>query len=77
MDSRHHALGRTAADEVFKPVLARQLLAAITKARAERLSKPQFGSTTRAVNKPTGDNARKGVVKKRSELKTKLQGEES
>lgn len=27
-----------------------------------------------AVNKPTGDNARKGAVKKRSQLKGKLQG---
>jgi hypothetical protein len=28
-----------------------------------------------AVNKPTGDNARKGAVRKRSQLKTKIQGE--
>jgi hypothetical protein len=28
-----------------------------------------------AVNKPTGDNARKGAVKKRSQLKTKVQGQ--
>jgi hypothetical protein len=28
-----------------------------------------------AVNKPVGDNARKGSVKKRTQLKTKLQGE--
>jgi hypothetical protein len=27
-----------------------------------------------AVNKPVGDNARKGAVKKRSQLKTKLGG---
>ncbi len=27
-----------------------------------------------AVNKPTGDNARKGAVKKRSQLKSKLMG---
>jgi hypothetical protein len=27
-----------------------------------------------ATNKPTGDNARKGAVKKRSQLKTKLMG---
>jgi hypothetical protein len=27
-----------------------------------------------AVNKPTGDNARKGAVRKRTQLKTKLQG---
>jgi hypothetical protein len=27
-----------------------------------------------AVNKPTGDNARKGAVKKRSQLKTTLGG---
>jgi hypothetical protein len=29
-----------------------------------------------AVNKPTGDKARKGAVKKRTQLKTKIQGEE-
>ena len=29
-----------------------------------------------AVNKPAGDNARKGAVRKRSQLKTKMQGEE-
>ena len=28
-----------------------------------------------AVNKPTGDNARKGAVRKRSQLKTKMMGE--
>jgi hypothetical protein len=28
-----------------------------------------------AVNKPTGDNARKGAVRKRSQLKTKMAGE--
>jgi hypothetical protein len=27
-----------------------------------------------AVNKPVGDNARKGAIKKRSQLKTKLGG---
>jgi hypothetical protein len=27
-----------------------------------------------AINKPTGDNARKGAVKKRSQLKTTLGG---
>jgi hypothetical protein len=27
-----------------------------------------------AVNKPVGDNARKGAVKKRSQLKTKVMG---
>ena len=27
-----------------------------------------------AVNKPMGDNARKGAVKKRTQLKTKVQG---
>ena len=27
-----------------------------------------------AVNKPVGDNARKGAVKKRTQLKTKLDG---
>ena len=30
-----------------------------------------------AVNKPVGDSARKGAVRKRSQLKTKLQGEET
>jgi hypothetical protein len=30
-----------------------------------------------AVNKPAGDNARKGAVRKRSQLKTKTQGEEN
>ena len=29
-----------------------------------------------AVNKPAGDAARKGAVRKRSQLKTKAQGEE-
>jgi hypothetical protein len=29
-----------------------------------------------AVNKPAGDNARRGAVKKRSQLKTKMMGEE-
>lgn len=29
-----------------------------------------------AVNKPVGDNARKGAVRKRSQLKTKMQGDE-
>jgi hypothetical protein len=29
-----------------------------------------------AVNKPVGDNARKGAVRKRSQLKTKVMGEE-
>jgi hypothetical protein len=28
-----------------------------------------------AANKPTGDNARKGAVRKRSQLKTKVEGE--
>ena len=28
-----------------------------------------------AVNKPTGDNARKGAVRKRSQLETKVMGE--
>jgi hypothetical protein len=28
-----------------------------------------------AVNKPVGDSARKGAVRKRSQLKTKMQGE--
>ena len=30
-----------------------------------------------ATNKPTGDNARKGAVRKRSQLKTKIEGEET
>jgi hypothetical protein len=30
-----------------------------------------------AVNKPAGDNARKGAVKKRSQLQTKTQGQKS
>jgi hypothetical protein len=30
-----------------------------------------------AVNKPIGDNARKGAVKKRSQLKTKVMGKET
>jgi hypothetical protein len=29
-----------------------------------------------AVNKPTGDNARKGAVRKRSQLETKVMGEQ-
>jgi hypothetical protein len=29
-----------------------------------------------AVNKPTGDKARKGAVRKRTQLKTKVMGEE-
>ena len=29
-----------------------------------------------AVNKPPGDNSRKGAVRKRSQLKTKVEGEE-
>jgi hypothetical protein len=29
-----------------------------------------------AVNKPIGDNARKGAVRKRSQLKTAMQGKE-
>ena len=29
-----------------------------------------------AVNKPVGDNARKGAVKKRSQLKTRIMGED-
>jgi hypothetical protein len=28
-----------------------------------------------ATNKPPGDNARKGAVRKRSQLKTKMEGE--
>jgi hypothetical protein len=31
--------------------------------------------TEMAVNKPTGDNSRKGAVRKRSQLKTKVMGE--
>jgi hypothetical protein len=34
------------------------------------------GGCAMAVNKPVGDNARKGAVRKRSQLKTKVQGEE-
>lgn len=30
-----------------------------------------------AVNKPTGDNARKGAVRKRSQLQTKIEGEDT
>jgi hypothetical protein len=30
-----------------------------------------------AVNRPTGDNARKGAVRKRSQLQTKTMGETS
>lgn len=30
-----------------------------------------------AVNKPVGDNARKGAVRKRSQLETETQGEDS
>jgi hypothetical protein len=33
------------------------------------------GGTIMAVNKPKGDNARKGAVRKRSQLKTKIEGE--
>jgi hypothetical protein len=29
-----------------------------------------------AINKPTGDNARKGAVRKRTQLKTKVMGED-
>ena len=29
-----------------------------------------------AVNKPVGDNARKGAVRKRSQIKTAIEGEE-
>jgi hypothetical protein len=32
---------------------------------------------TMAVNKPTGDNARKGAVKKRSQLATKTMGKKT
>jgi hypothetical protein len=30
-----------------------------------------------AVNKPTGDNTRKGAVRKRSQLQTKIEGEDT
>jgi hypothetical protein len=33
------------------------------------------GDTSMAVNKPVGDNARKGAVRKRSQLETKTMGE--
>ena len=36
---------------------------------------PQFERTDTAVNKPTGDNARKRAVRKRSQLETKVMGE--
>jgi hypothetical protein len=37
---------------------------------------PDFpGGRAMAVNKPTGDNARKGAVRKRSQLETKAMGE--
>jgi hypothetical protein len=32
-------------------------------------------TTTMAVNKPVGNNARKGAVRKRSQLETKIMGE--
>jgi hypothetical protein len=32
--------------------------------------------TAMAVNKPVGDNARKGAVRKRSQIKTAIEGEE-
>jgi hypothetical protein len=37
--------------------------------------KPTVKEITMAVNEPVGDNARKGAVKKRTELKSKLTGE--
>ena len=36
---------------------------------------PQFERTDTAVNKPTGDNARKRAVRKRSQLETKVMDE--
>jgi hypothetical protein len=33
------------------------------------------GDTAMAVNKPVGDNARKGAVRKRPQLETKIMGE--
>jgi hypothetical protein len=44
------------------PIRAKQLAAAMEQGRAERYFRTQFGRTTMAVNKPTGDNARKGAV---------------
>jgi hypothetical protein len=37
-------------------------------------AKGTSGELTMAVNKPIGDNARKGAVKKRSQTKTPLEG---
>jgi hypothetical protein len=39
-----------------------------------RLFAGAFREDAVATNKPTGDNARKGAVKKRTQLKTKLAG---
>jgi hypothetical protein len=36
----------------------------------------EFPEAFMAVNKPTGDNARKGAVRKRTQIKTKVMGEE-
>jgi hypothetical protein len=47
-----------------------ELLPAILVAR-----NPPPKETAMAVNKPVGDNARKGAVKKRTQLKTKLAGQ--
>jgi hypothetical protein len=47
-------------------------------AKGEKSAKYRLTLTARktimAVNKPVGDNARKGAVKKRSQVKTKLGG---
>jgi hypothetical protein len=38
---------------------------------------PELGQETEmAVNKPVGDNARKGAVRRRSQLETKVMGED-
>ena len=47
------------------------------KARELRLSIPQRGEHVMATNKPVGDNARKGAVKKRSQLATKTMGKKT
>ena len=41
---------------------------------SSRLFAGLFGEDAVATNKPTGDNARKGAVKKRTQLKTTLGG---
>ena len=55
------------------PALSRQLGEVMHQA-AERTN---FSQTKMATNKPTGDNARKGAVRKRSQLTTKIEGEDT